>query len=410
MFQHAAFRASGSGYPSTLMGYTAQLRQILLDARHQELLARRRVAGSPGPRPPYDPGLEAVLRMLRGEQRVLCEAETARDIERWIALADEFGLSIAIAGGREAWRLAGLLAERRIPVFLTLEWEDEVADPGAAEPDPEPPQVAGEGAVEPGEPEEKTSGPVEATEEDLWRYEEPRSVRVERRRRWEEGRDCVQRLIDAGVEVCVGSGTRTPKELLDKVRALVRAGLPIETALAVLTVLPAQQLGFEKHLGRIEVGYDANLAIWTANPLAGEAHIAWLFVEGYPYEFDVESKLEQQKPARGVDATGTWVFELESKAAQPATAELEMHADGRVRGTIEYMNPGEVQRMIGQFEGRVSGDALELRGKVRIGMFETEVDVKGRIEGDKMTGDMVWKWSGGADATAFTARREPKGG
>jgi imidazolonepropionase-like amidohydrolase len=195
VFQHAAFRASGPGYPSTLMGYTAQLRQVLLDARHQELLSQRRDAGSPSPRPPYDPGLEALLPMLHGEQRVLCEAETARDIERWIALADEFGISIAIAGGREAWKLAGLLAERRIPVFLTLEWEDEVADPEPEKPAVEEPDTERPDVDEPSQPETGEAA------EDPWRYEEPRGVRLERRRRWEEGRDCMLRLIDSGVEI-----------------------------------------------------------------------------------------------------------------------------------------------------------------------------------------------------------------
>jgi imidazolonepropionase-like amidohydrolase len=421
LFQHAAFEASGPDYPSTLMGYMAQLRQLFLDAQRNEDLARRREAGRPGPRPAFDPDLEAVAPLLRGERRLLCAAETARDIERWIALADEFKLRIGIVGGREAWKVADVLAARSIPVFLTLEWGDEVAEPkadegsaGAREPAaPKPPPKPGEPPQVGGEPpasSEAGAKPDAAPDQARWRYEEPLEVRRERRRLWEEGRDCASRLADAGVEFCFGTGERTPKELVERVRTLVKEGLPVETALAGLTETPARLLGLEDAVGRIELGYDATFAIWTANPLVEEAHIAWLFIEGQPYEFDVEEKLEQEKPARGVDATGVWVFDFESETAQPATAELEMSPDGRVRGTIEYINPGETRRMVGRFQGRVSGASIELRGKVRIGMFETEVEVDGHIEGDEMTGDMVWKWSEGADATKFTARRQPGGG
>jgi len=421
-FHNAAFRASGSGYPSTLMGYHAQLRQLSLDARHHEVLTRRHEAGKPGPRPPFDPELEATLPLLKGETRVLCEANRSGDVERWVGLADELGFTIGITGGREAWRSADLLAERGIPVFLTLEWGDEVVDPDDGEEPPETspettPDTAEEtsgehsGDVAAETPEEESVDGPDPKSDEYWRYEEPLGVRRERRRLWEERRDGVQSLLTAGVDVSFGTGERSPKELLAAVRELVAAGLPEEAALTALTQTPARLLGRAERLGKLELGYDATFAIWTANPLVEkDAHIAWLFIEGYEYGFDIEAKLEAEKPARGIDASGLWVFEFESDNAQPATAELEMTSDGRVHGTIEYLNPGETRRMVGRFEGRVSGADIELRGKVTIGMFETEVEVKGRIEEDEMTGDMIWKWSEGADATTFTARREPEGG
>jgi imidazolonepropionase-like amidohydrolase len=402
-FHNAAFRASGPGYPSTLMGYHAQLRQLFLDAGHHEGLIRRHAAGKSGPRPPYDPELEAVLPLLKGETRILCEANHAGDVERWVGLGDELGFTLGITGGREAWRSADLLADRGIPVFLTLEWGDEVVDPDDGKEESEP-EASPDGTSE----DEVVTGPDPESDE-YWRYEEPLSVRRERRRLWEERRDGVQSLLAAGVEVSFGTGDRTPKELLAAVRSLVEAGLPVEEALAGLTETPARMLGRDGRLGRIELGYDATLAIWTANPLVEkDAHIAWLFIEGHKYGFDIEAKLEAEKPGRGVDATGRWVFEFGGDDAEPATADLEMTSDGRVQGTIEYINPGETRRMTGRFEGRVSGADIELRGKVTIGMFETEVEVKGRIEEDEMSGDMIWKWSEGADATTFSARRQPE--
>ena len=71
------------------------------------------------------------LAILNGERRLVCEAQTSRAIERWIRFADEFGLTIAISGGRDAWKVADTLAERDIPVFMTLDWGDEAKDPDA---------------------------------------------------------------------------------------------------------------------------------------------------------------------------------------------------------------------------------------------------------------------------------------
>ena len=134
VYQCAAFGASGTGYPSTLMGYHAQLRQFFLDASWNADLSVRLDEGRPGPRPSFDGDLSEGEVILRGERRLLCEAETDDDILRWLRLKDEWqtkgwDVQIAIVGGREAWRVADVLREREIPVILTLNWGDEVKDP-----------------------------------------------------------------------------------------------------------------------------------------------------------------------------------------------------------------------------------------------------------------------------------------
>ncbi|MFT5048819.1 MAG: hypothetical protein ACI8QZ_000206 [Chlamydiales bacterium] len=117
VFQHAAFRASGSGYPSTVMGYHAQLRQLFYDAQRHEELTDRVAAGKRGARPNFDRDLDAGAELLGKRMRLVCEAESVRDIRRWMRLADEFGLQIAISGGREAWKRGRARAPRhpRVP-------------------------------------------------------------------------------------------------------------------------------------------------------------------------------------------------------------------------------------------------------------------------------------------------------
>jgi len=441
-FDHGGFQGSGPGYPGTVMGAMAQLRQFLLDAQRSREMARRRAEGRPGVRPPYDADLEAIQPALSGGRRIVCEAESANAIERWIGLGDEFGFETGISGGREAWRRAQLLAEKDVPVLLTLDWGEEVPDPHAKDKKPDagtedstgegrrpgrrglgrrqPPETSGREQDPVQEPEagtqEKQEEPGKAAEEKPkepgWTYEEPLRAREDKRRRWEEGRDCALRLDEAGVRFAFGTGKSSPKELLERVRTLVEKGLPRERALAALTADAAELLGVGKEMGRVREGFDATLALWTKDPLtAKDAKVAWLFVEGHPYEFEVKpEEAAKGKPAEGVDASGTWEIEFDDPQAPPATAELSITKEGAVTGTVRYRSPGDDSERTGEFEGSLDGAKLRLSGKVRLGNFEAEVVLEGEIEKDAMKGTTTWKFPGGEDTRAFKAARKPKQG
>lgn len=388
-----------------------------------------------------------------------------------------------------------MLSERKIPVFLTLDWGDEVEDPhakakkgelekkpGASKPDaskpdaskpeaskPEaskpgaskaeastsaaalsaaaagtqpaegkvvdpaekagqpasqsenapkpgaesPPQSVSDASVRPADPgaSGKRAGqeaqPAQAVE---WTYEQPLRVREELRRQWEETRDCALRLSEANAILVFGSGKLAPKDVLDHVRTLIEKGLSVDVAQRALTSEAAALLGVSKSLGKVEAGFDATLALWTKHPLTHkDAKLAWLFVDGFPYEFDLKTTDLQGKPDEGVDATGTWTLEFDTPEAKPAIAELTMSKDGGVKGTIRYKNPTDDKESTGEFEGRVAGKKLKIAGKVKIGNFEAQVEIEGEIEGDTMTGSTAWKFSGAEDSRRYTATRKPKG-
>ncbi|MHC4263532.1 MAG: amidohydrolase family protein [Planctomycetota bacterium] len=307
-FAHAAFRASGDGYPSTLMGYIAQYRQFFLDAERHGLLLARSAAGQPGPRPPYDADLEAGLGLLAGGRTVLAEANGAKDIQRYMRCAAEMGFQLGIVGGRSAHEVVDLLLESRIPVVMTLDFGDEPDDPRPDDEEGEESDAdAGEGegeasdegastpddAAEVGDGEEDGEDADESGEDDAeeaedsdrFVYREPYSVRLERRVDWESRRDGALRLAEAGVPFALGTDDAGPADLLERVRGLVERGLPESTALAALTSEPARLLGVEGRVGRLVEGADATLVLWTANPLTDEdASTAWVFVDGYGWE------------------------------------------------------------------------------------------------------------------------------
>ncbi len=391
VYAHAAFRAGGSGYPSTLMGYIAQLRQFFLDVRHHEELQRRYAQGRPGIRPPHDDELEAGRAILSGDVRLLCEAQTARDVERWIKLSEEFGFRPAISGGRDAWKVADKLAVLDVPVVLTLDWGEEAKDP-----------------------EDKKEKNKKLDE---WEYREPEAVRAERRRLWEERRDCAIRLSEAGVRFAFGTGDAKPKDLMKNVRALIEAGLDADVALGALTTGGAAVVGAERRLGEIAPGHDATLVLWDGDPLTDKkAKPAWAFVDGFAHEF--ERKEEKgagggDGPDEGVDVTGDWTVALQGEGESPseATVTLEMEEDGAVTGTYSTTIPGG-PAMEADVEGWVDGTKLTLSGSMELGDQEITFELTGEIEGDTIEGEskVNLPWAEEPTTRLFEATRDPESG
>lgn len=417
VFQHAAFHCSGPGYPRTLMGVMAQLRQFFLDARHQQLLEARWRSRARGARPAWDADLDAVRAVLAGSQSLVCEAATSRDIERWLRLADELGLDVAISGGRDAWRVAGLLAGRGVPVFMTLDWGKEIDDPEAEEEDEPGEEDDDEQTDEPGSDsaldeehaddfEDEEQGSDEDEDEDPWRYEEPLGVKIERRRLWEEKRDSALRLHEASVETAFCSGDAGPKKLLERARTLVENGLPETAAIEALTIAPARLLGVDDQFGRLQPGYSATLALWTEHPMRKKARVAWLFVEGYPYEFEAEEGMAG-KPAEGVDLTGTWKI-VTGEGDDPATATLEMDEDGAVTGTATAPSPVTGDMIELELEGQVSVSDVKLRATIDIGGLTVEVELVGKVEGDVFSGEVTIREPDGVHVDEFEATRVPR--
>jgi len=431
VFMAAELAASGPGYPSTLMGYLSHLRQFLLDARWHAQRLDRYGRGLPDRRPPHDPELLAVQSLLAKRQRLLCQANSARDIRRWMRLAEEQGLSIAIRGGHEAWSVAAELAAAEVPVVLSLDWGEEVEDPDAeeeeaeeaeaaseeAEPAPEATEAPPEGGQPPAETDgeaasqEEETAEVPAEEADVveqeldWTYEEPLGVRRERRRRWEERRDCALRLHEAGVTFVFATLGQSPKDLLESVRTLVELGLPEEAALAALTRGTAEVLGLSRRLGKLEAGQDADIAVWSDSPFAKKAKLQWLVIDGASFELAEETEAAEA-PAEGVDLSGTWEVTYEDQTGDPAVLELDMHEDGEVAGTLSFESP-DGSPSSSEVSGRLSGRRLTLEGKIDLGQFSARIRITAEVGEDAFSGDATWKFSGGEDSNSFTARRKP---
>lgn len=77
-------------------------------------------------------------------------------------------------------------------------------------------------------------------------------------------------------------------------KAVLYGGVPEEDALKFVTLNPARMLHIDNKVGSIKVGKDADVVIWSANPLSIYAKAEKTFVDGIAY-WDLERDMEVQK-------------------------------------------------------------------------------------------------------------------
>ena len=87
-------------------------------------------------------------------------------------------------------------------------------------------------------------------------------------------------LHNAGVKTCIITDAPViPLQYLPMCAGLaVTAGLDLEEAWKAITIHPAQAIGIADRVGSLEVGKDADIVIWTADPLQSVGGEAWMTI------------------------------------------------------------------------------------------------------------------------------------
>lgn len=213
--------------PSTRLGVAAILREAFTKARNYA--AQRDHAASEGK--PFDVDLthDTLARVLAGELYWDQHVHRADDIVTAIRLADEFGYKLVVNHGTEGHLIADLLAERDVPVIL---------------------------------------GPLFTTKS-----------KVELRHRTLRSAGILDR---AGVKIAITTDHPViPINFLVYQAALaVKDGLDPVTALRSLTIHPAQMLGLADRIGALTPGLDADVVLWSGDPLNVMNRALRVFVRG----------------------------------------------------------------------------------------------------------------------------------
>jgi imidazolonepropionase-like amidohydrolase len=339
---HVSFTPLRGNYPGSLMGVFATLRQMLIDAqRYRE--AQRIYDQSPRGvrRPAQDRSLEALLPVLDGRMPVIMYAESQREIERALDLADEFKLKLMIAGGLEAWKVAERLQKENVPVLLSLNFPKRTTA-ALPEADPEPLRVLRE------------------------RVAAPRNAGI---------------LAKSKVRFAFQSGGMTTiADLLANAAKAVENGLTKEDALRAFTLAPAEILGVADRLGSIEPGKIANLTVVRGELFDRNARVTNVFIDGRPVDL---------RPATTQSGTtnlagGTWELTVNlGQGDVAATLTLQQEAD-RLRGSLTgALGSGEIANASVIPTGEIRFTVpITLEGQT------TEASFAGTITGDDMRGSV----------------------
>ena len=233
----------GGGFPSSLMGYIAYVRQIYLDADHYKLVKEAYAKDPRGmQRPDYDRALEGVL----DSPRILLPANRLVEVDRMLRLAAELKQPTILYGGREAFRpeAAELLKKYNTPLLLSMKWPEKARD---TDPD----------------------------EVDSTRTLETR----------DKAASAPAILAKAGVRWAFYSdGLDQARDLQRAVKKALDAGLSREDALRALTLSPAQIFGVQDRAGSIEKGKIGNLVVTRGDIFDDRTKVEAIIVDGRKYE------------------------------------------------------------------------------------------------------------------------------
>jgi imidazolonepropionase-like amidohydrolase len=114
-------------------------------------------------------------------------------------------------------------------------------------------------------------------------------------------------MTRAGVVVSMNSDSdeRARRLNIEAAKAMHYGDLTEEQALKLVTINPAIQLGIQNRVGSIEVGKDADLAIWNAHPFSVYARVDTTFIDGEVYfdrQQDIARRPELAKERTALEA------------------------------------------------------------------------------------------------------------
>src|SRR3954468_3606505 len=271
--QHIGFdfdrdgRDGDRGYPNSLMGSIALIRQSFLDAQwYQAAQDAYRKNPATTERPETNASLAALAEQMQRNPAVF-ETEDELDLLRALRIADEFKVKPILFGNGYEYRVRKALAEKKPGIILPLDF-------------PKPAEIE--------------------------RPERALEVELDELQHWDRAPSNPARLAEAGIPFALTTEKleKPEKDFWSRLRLAVRRGLSKEAALAALTTTPAEMFGVTDRLGSIAPGKMANLVVATGDLFGDDARILTTWVDGHFYDTD---------HAREHDVRGTWDLVAESK-------------------------------------------------------------------------------------------------
>ena len=242
--QFATFSSGGGfggGFPNSLMGVMAYIRQVYVDLDHYKQAKQFYAAHPRGmQRPEYDRALEGVM----ASDRILMPATRRVDVDRLLRFSQELHLKSVLYGLPEGYRSADLLKAANEPVLVSLRWPEKGRDTDPDETD---------------------------------------SLRVLEVRDHAASTPGV--LAKNGVKFALYSGGIDRRaDLFRAVKKAIDAGLSQDDAVRAMTLSPAEIYGVSDRLGSIEKGKIANLIVTKGDLFANGTEVKYVLIDGVKFE------------------------------------------------------------------------------------------------------------------------------
>jgi imidazolonepropionase-like amidohydrolase len=288
-------------YPATRLGVEETIREAFIEARQYKKewddYNQKKAAGNQNLIPPRrDEKLEPLVEVLEGKRYVHSHCYRADEILMLIRVANEFGFKIrTFQHVLEGYKIA-----------------DEIAASGAGG----------------------------STFSDWWGYKM-------------EAYDAIPYnaalMTDRGVIVSVNSDDAEEARHLNQeaAKSMKYGGLSANDALKLVTLNPAIQLGIDNRVGSIDVGKDADLAIFNHDPLSVYAVVQKTLIDGRVYfdrqrDIDARPALEKEKQD---------LLAKEKKAAEEKKAEGKSESKPEKKPDAKKKQPPTSQGNVGNIAG-----------------------------------------------------------
>lgn len=214
----------------TRMGNAAVLREALYKAQDY-MNAKERAEAEGKPLPNKDLNSEALIPVLKGEMSARIHAHRADDIMTAIRISEEFGLDYIIEHCTEGYKIPEVLAAKKVRA---------------------------------------TVGPLNMghSKQELWDVS------------WKNPAV----LAEAGVQVSLQMDTSAHTIYLPIMAGIaVKEGMKHKDAMRGITIVAAEMLGVADRMGSIEVGKDADIAIFSGDPLSNFSKCQFTMIDGVVY-------------------------------------------------------------------------------------------------------------------------------
>jgi imidazolonepropionase-like amidohydrolase len=292
-WQHLLLTVPRSGsrarYPNSPMGAVALLRQAFHDAAWYTQAWNAYKATPQLDRPDQNVALQTLADAI-DSKTFLIDAPNERMAIRADSFAREFSLDAIIRGSGQEYRQLDEITATNRPFLLPVDFPDT--------------------------PDVKTADAA-------------RDVTLQELMHWELAPENPARLADAGVKICLTTdGLGDVGSFLKQVRVAVAHGLEEQQALAALTIVPAELLGIEDEVGRVESGMIANLVITDGNLFSEETKIIECWVAGERFLIGKGAKTELPTLA------GKWELSFHHPDARGVKLGLELEGKpGNIGGS-----------------------------------------------------------------------------